>query len=274
LRAAAHAWRAARARAAELAAIATAFEPVGLTNTSLALLLIATIAIQVAEWVFAWTSLPMVVGVRQRSFAGVSLATLAVAALLTLEWVFANLGLAHASRYLASRDRAGSHRWTRVLAGVGFVLALLLLLLMNVGLVDQIAALREIGVAVAMSDDVELDRAAVGWAVRVISIVVAIDGGILLLLFEVERRRRSIYRRLRQAGAQALVLEKAAREAFARWLAARTVEANAEEHVTAARAKFMAEAELRIGQALARQAVPEPRTLEERVARMLGHPAA
>ena len=70
-----------------------------------------------------------------------------------------------------------------------------------------------------------------------------------------------------------LALAGKARGAKALWRTHRRAALQSEVHANEAKATFIAQAVLIVEQARQRPAVPEPKTLAERVSRLVGHPA-
>jgi hypothetical protein len=258
--------RAARRDAETALGVVAAVGPPASSAAALVLYAAGFVAIQATELVLSWTTLPMLIGVRRYSVEGVLVSALPVAALLAIEVVFARAVAAHTR--LHAGPGAGRQRLAAI-AALGGGAALVALLLLNVGLMDQIATLRELTALAARTDALAVDAAALAMGIRVISIAAAIDGAVLLVLLEVERRKRRAATRARRAMRRAVAAHIDAQRLAGECRYVARIAADADRIATDARNAFLDEATLRVHQAVQRGR-PAAASLEDRVAALLG----
>jgi hypothetical protein len=226
--------------------------------------------IQTTEFVLSWTTLPMLIGVRRYSVEGVLLSALPVAALLAIELVFARAVAARA--HLLASAATGRRGLAVAATGIGCTGALLGLLLLNLGLVDHIALLRELAASTTLTSALAVDTATLTTGIRVISAAAAIDGAVLLVLLEVERRKRRAARALRRARAGAIDAHREVLRLAAECRYVTRVAGDADRIAVETRQAFLEEAALRVHQAIERGR-PVARSLEDRVGVLLQLPS-
>jgi len=253
--------RSAKEILAEGVAVAAKFPATGITTLDLSVTGLALIVTQAAEFVFAWSTLPMVIGVRRQSVEGVAIAALAVAALFSLKFAFARLGI------LGFRPRSS---WMQRFATAFAFTVGAITLAMNVQLINEIAVLREVAVAVGLGGDAPMSSTEIGEALRIIALVAAVDGALLVTVFEGERQRRHAMVRLGAAREAELEAHRGVGAAHAHKKAIVAMLENREQWAGELTEAFIAKGDVLIHEALQRG---EPKSLEERVARLLGQPA-
>lgn len=169
--------------------------------------MLSFVACFVAEFVLTWLTLPFILSIQRYSFAGLMLAAAPTTALIILDVVLARL-IEEPWQQL----RAATTRLRKCLSWCVMAIFLLTLGALNAYTIAQLAAAREEAMEakrqlerIEGDGQVNVDTQALNRAVLAVSICVAVDGALFLLigLGEWKRRQQRLLRQARVADLQA-----------------------------------------------------------------------